>query len=124
MYFDEGKCDEAEAELDQNLGLMRNKPDPEAHKKSLFLLADVYYKWGNFRLAALRYQEALDQYPNNPATITVRWRLAECYRKLAQHEFDRQGGLQNINMFRVWMPMAKANYEKLVDDLTGLKARG
>jgi tetratricopeptide (TPR) repeat protein len=124
MHIDEGKYDEAEAELKQNLGLITLKPDSEAHEKSLFLLADLYYTRGNFRLAALRYQEALDQYPNNPTTITVRWRLADCYRKLAQHEFDRQGIYQNINMSRQWMQMAKVNYEKLVDDLTGLKVRG
>jgi tetratricopeptide (TPR) repeat protein len=124
MHIDEGKYDEAEAELKQNLGLIRDKPDSEAHEKSLFLLADLYYTRGNFRLAAVRYQEALDQYPSNPATLTVRWRLADCYRKLAQHEFDRQGIYQNVNMSRQWMQMAKANYEKLFDDLNGLKARG
>jgi tetratricopeptide (TPR) repeat protein len=123
MHLDEGKYDEAEAELKHNLELMTRKPDPEAHEKSLFLLADLYYTRGNFRLAALRYQEALDQYPSNPATITVRWRLADCYRKLAQQEFNRQSAFQNVNMSRQWMQMAKANYEKLVDDLTGLKAR-
>jgi tetratricopeptide (TPR) repeat protein len=124
MHFDDAKYDEAEAELKQNLDLMIPKVDLEAHEKSLFLLADLYYQRGNFRLAVVRYQEALDQYPNNPATITVRWRLAECYRKLAQQEFNRQSAYQNANLFRLWMQMAKANYEKLADDLGGLEARG
>lgn len=125
MHFDESKYDEAEAELKQNLELIENaKVDPEAHEKSLFLLADLYYARESFRFAALRYQEALDQYPNNPATITVRWRLADSYRKLAIQENGRPNGLQNIDHSRMWMRVAKANYEKLVDDLTGLKARG
>ena len=124
MHFDEDKYDEAEAELKQNLGLMDAKLDPEAHEKTLFLLADLYYVRGNFRLATLRYQDALDQYPNNPATITVRWRLADCYRKLANQENNRQSKYQNIDQSREWLRMARANYEKLVDDLAGMKARG
>jgi tetratricopeptide (TPR) repeat protein len=124
MHFEESKYDEAEAELKQNLDLMIPKADLEAHEKSLFLLADMYYARGNFRLAVVRYQEALDQYPNNPTTIKVRWRLADCYRKLAQQEFNRQNPYQNVNLFRLWIQMAKANYEKLVDDLAGLEARG
>jgi tetratricopeptide (TPR) repeat protein len=75
-------------------------------------------------LATLRYQDALDQYPNNPATITVRWRPADCYRKLANQENNRQSKYQNIDQSREWLRMARANYEKLVDDLAGMKARG
>jgi TolA-binding protein len=103
---------------------MNPKLDPEAHEKSLFLLGDLYYSRGNFRFATLRYQDALDQYPNNPTTLTVRWRLADCYRKLANQENDRQSRFQNIDRSREWMRTAKANYEKLVDDLAGMKARG
>jgi tetratricopeptide (TPR) repeat protein len=124
MHIDEGKLDEAELELKQNLELLVRTHDLEAHEITLFMLADLYYRRDNFRFAALRYQEALDQYPNNPATITVRWRLAECYRKLAQQESNRQNPYQSVDRFRLWMQMAKANYEKLVDDLTGLEARG
>jgi tetratricopeptide (TPR) repeat protein len=123
MHIDEGKLDDAELELKQNLKLLEIYPDPEAHEITLFMLADLYYHRGNFRFATMRYQEALDQYPNNPATITARWRLAECYRKLAQQETSRPS-YPNVNMFHLWMQMAKANYEKLVDDLTGLQARG
>jgi tetratricopeptide (TPR) repeat protein len=124
MHIQEDKLDEAESELKQNLQLLDHTPDPEAHEITLFMLADLYYHRGNYRLAALRYQEALDQYPNNPATITVRWRLAECYRKLAQQETNRHGVFPNVDRFRTWMQMAKANYEKLVDDLAGLEGRG
>jgi tetratricopeptide (TPR) repeat protein len=124
MHIDGEKLDEAESELKQNLQLLDHTPDPDAHEITLFMLADLYFHRGNYRFAALRYQEALDQYPNNPATITVRWRLAECYRKLAQLETNRQGAFPNLDRFRTWMQMAKANYEKLVDDLTGLEARG
>jgi len=124
MHIEEDKLDEAESELKQNLKLLEQTPDLEAHEITLFMLGDLYFRRGNYRLAALRYQEALDQYPNNPATITVRWRLAECYRKLAQLETNRPGTYQNIDRFRTWMQMAKANYEKLVDDLAGLEARG
>lgn len=123
MHIDDGKLDEAELELKQNLQLIEHTPDPEAHEITLFMLADLYFRRGNFRFAALRYQDALDQYPNNPATITVRWRLAECYRKLAQQDAKRQTIQPDLNQFRLWMQMAKANYEKLVDDLTGLDAR-
>jgi len=123
MHIDEGKLDDADLELKQNLKLLELYPDPEAHEITLFMLADLYYHRGNFRFATMRYQEALDQYPNNPATITARWRLAECYRKLAQQETSRPS-YPNVNMFHLWMQMAKANYEKLVDDLTGLQARG
>jgi tetratricopeptide (TPR) repeat protein len=123
MHIDEGKLDDAELELKQNLKLLELTPDPESHEITLFMLADLYYHRGNFRFAGLRYQEALDQYPNNPATITVRWRLAECYRKLAQQETNRPN-YPNVNQGHLWMQMAKANYEKLVDDLTGLQARG
>jgi len=123
IHIDEEKLDEAELELKQNLQLLEITPDLEAHEVTLFMLADLYYRRGNFRFAVLRYQEALDQYPNNPATITVRWRLAECYRKLAQQETNRHSPYPNLDRFHLWMQMAKANYEKLVLDLTGLEAR-
>jgi tetratricopeptide (TPR) repeat protein len=127
----EGKLDDAEASLKQNLELMRGAPDEETYEKSLRALAELLVKRRDFRMAALRLQELLERYPGNPATLQTRQQLAECYRRLAaQEDQNLHGGtyltadaqLHYRDQRRVWMQMAAAHYTKLADDLSALRA--
>jgi tetratricopeptide (TPR) repeat protein len=124
IHIKQGKLDDAEKELEQNLDLMAQNPDLEAQKQSLFLLAGLYYQRKNYRKAALRYQELLDRYPGDPRTLKVREKLAGCYRNLAVQENNKQNTFPNVNQFRQYMQAAEVNYAKLVDDLNGLEGTG
>jgi hypothetical protein len=126
IHIKQGKFDDAETELEQNLRLVQqlSNPDPEAQQQSLFLLANLYYQRKNHRKATLRYQEVLDRYPNDPRIIKVREKLADCYRQMAEQENNKQNIFPNVNQSRQFMQAAEVNYAKLVDDLTGLEGTG
>jgi tetratricopeptide (TPR) repeat protein len=78
-----GALDDAEADLELNLKLLRFDPDPEAQEKSLFALGDLFYQRGNFRMVVRRLGEALDRYPDNPDALRAQYQLADSYRRLA-----------------------------------------
>ncbi len=126
IHVKQGKLDDAETELEQNLRLIEQLPNPdsEAQQQSLFLLANLYYQRKNHRKAALRYQEVLDRYPNDPRIIKVREKLADCYRQMAEQENNKQNIFPNVNQSRQFMQAAEVNYAKLVDDLNGLEGNG
>ncbi len=117
--------DEAEKILVHNLELM-TETDREAHEQSLFALAALLFRRGEYSLAAWRWEKALAQYPANPEALTAHFRLGECYRHLAEADFQqfrpsdpfaderiRSHRGQNIR----WLEQAAAHYQKVVDDL-------
>jgi tetratricopeptide (TPR) repeat protein len=121
------KLDDAEKALEQNLDLMRSTPDEEAYEQTLLALADLLMERQNYRLAAVRLQEALDRYPGNPRQVPTRLQLANCCRRLAAQE--EQLGTQNFRLTeqaqlhhreqrRLWLERAVAHYQKLVTDLS------
>jgi tetratricopeptide (TPR) repeat protein len=129
--IEHGKLDDAEASLRQNLELMRGAPDEEIYEKSLRALAGVLIKRGDHRMAAVRLQELLERYPGSSDTMQTRQQLAECYRRLAaQEEQNLHAGtyltpdaqIHYRDQRRIWMQMAAAHYQKLVDDLASLQS--
>jgi tetratricopeptide (TPR) repeat protein len=123
----DGKFDDAEASLKQNLDLMRANPDEEAYERSLQALADLLFRRGNYRQAANYFQEALERFPGNGRAAEARLELAQCYRQLAAQEDQKlragaymteEAQVHYRQQRRRWMQMASAHYQKLTDDLT------
>jgi TolA-binding protein len=131
--IEEGKLDEAEASLKQNLDLMREIPEEEAYEKTLFSLSGLLYHRGDYRTAALRLQEVLDRYPNNPRTTQARLQLSECYRQLAVQANHLLKPGQKLTLearthyreqYRLFLEKAAAAYEKLVEELAARAETG
>jgi tetratricopeptide (TPR) repeat protein len=122
-----GKWEDAEEILKQNLDLMRGGSDEAAYQQSLLALAHLLVRRENYRLAALRLQEALERYPGDAGSQQTRLELADCYRHLAAQEDQKlRGGaylteesqLHYREQRRLWMQMAAVHYHKLIDDLS------
>jgi tetratricopeptide (TPR) repeat protein len=118
-----GKLEEAERILEQNLNLMMAAPDAEAQEKTYGALANLEFRRGNYRLAAIRLRAALERYPTSPRALAERQLLADCYRRLAVEETQAAGHTSRWldphaeSQYRQWLKMAAANYQKLKDDL-------
>jgi tetratricopeptide (TPR) repeat protein len=119
--------------LQQNLQLMREDPDREAHEKTLYELADLLYRSGNYRSAVERWEQALMIYPGNPYALEARFRLGECYRSLASEEMQIQPlaapfAIEVRPHFhrteKQWLEKAAASYQKVIDDLEVKRAAG
>ncbi|MGE3804919.1 MAG: tetratricopeptide repeat protein, partial [Gemmataceae bacterium] len=129
--IDLGKFDDAEAALKQNLELLRLLPDPETHEQTLFTLANLLFRRGDYARAAARLQEALDHYPGNQQSYQARYHLAESYRQLADQETRHLSSpqlkpdvrLHHREQYRKWLNMALANFQKLAYDLAAKKAK-
>jgi tetratricopeptide (TPR) repeat protein len=103
------KPDEAEAVLVQNLELMRPSPDDDAQEKSLFTLADLLFRRGDYRMALLRLDEGLSRFPAHAGATAARLQLAECYRRLSAQEVENSRG-ERLS------PEARAHYRELARD--------
>ena len=131
--IDSGHPTDAEESLRQNLELMHLEPDREAHEKSLYALADLLYRRRDHRMASQRWEQALTLYPTNPDASAARYRLADCYRHLADVEyqslrpgepFARSTHGHYRKQYILWLEMAGANYQKVIDDLEARQTAG
>ncbi len=110
--------------LQHNLTLMRTEPDREAHEKTLYELADLLFRTGNFRLAAAGWEQALTIYPANLNALEARYRLGDCYRQLA-YENQIQPASTSLPFRKHFVQLseqAAANYQKVADDLEAHRA--
>src|SRR5262249_4862403 len=100
--FERGNLADAEAKLSQSLNLLRGEKG-EAHEHTLYLLAEVLFQTGNYRPAALRWEEALAFYPTSSNALKARFLLSECYQRLADVEAQslRQNDPQNVREFHL-----------------------
>jgi tetratricopeptide (TPR) repeat protein len=130
---DRNHLDEAEAMLKQNLDLMGPSADRDAHEKTLFKLAGLLFQRRNFDLAAVRLQEAVDQYPDHPDILGARDRLADSYRQLAEQADQKvqstEAAREDVKSYyrrqRVeFLDKAATAYQKLADDLDARQANG
>jgi tetratricopeptide (TPR) repeat protein len=128
----QGRLEDAETILRQNLDLMGLNPDPDAHEKTLLKLAALLYRHGNYRVAAVHLQQALDRYPANPRSLTARHVLADCYRRLADQEKPTYKAVSRpVNepdskppdQYRLWLNLAATNYQKLREDLCAAEVK-
>jgi tetratricopeptide (TPR) repeat protein len=127
------KLEDAARALEHNLELMRFAPDDEAYEQTLLALADLLTERGNIRLAVIRLQEVLNRYPGSPRQLSVRYQLAQCYRRLAALEdqslkanlpLPQEPLLHVSQQRRRWLQSAVANYQKIIDDLSARAAAG
>lgn len=128
-----GHTEEAEQILRQNLDLMGADPDPESHEACLLALAGLLYQSGNYRVAAIHLQKALDRYPGSARGTNARHVLADCYRRLAEGQRPSlQGPVTPTedsrryarDQYRLWLGMAASNYQKLREDLLTAQRHG
>jgi tetratricopeptide (TPR) repeat protein len=86
--------DAARTALEQNLSLLHDDGDTEALDKTLAALADLEFAGGDYRDAALHLERLLQTFPDTPAVLRRRQRLADCYHLLADKEVKTilQGG--------------------------------
>jgi tetratricopeptide (TPR) repeat protein len=102
--------DGAAEELDNNLKMLYRDPDREAQEKSLYLLANLFYKRKNYQEVVRLLEFALRQYPDNPDAARSRYQLADSYRLLAgQHQQAFINSVQN--------PKTKDHYQALHREL-------
>lgn len=132
LNIKQGRLDDAETILRQNLDLMGLNPDPDAHEKTLLKLAALLYRHGNYRIAAVHLQQALDRYPTNPRSLTARHVLADCYRRLADQEKPTYKAVsrpanepdsQPRDQYRLWLNLAATNYQKIREDLCAAEVK-
>jgi tetratricopeptide (TPR) repeat protein len=126
----DGKLADAEEILTQNLDLMHGETG-EAHENSIFLLGDILFQRQKYRAAALRWDQALALYPTSPSAASARFRLSECYRRLADNEAENRRISEPLYMqehyhrhYGIWLEQAAANYGKVVDDLEARRMTG
>jgi tetratricopeptide (TPR) repeat protein len=122
-----GKVEDAEKTLMQNLQLMRLRNDDTAHEQTVFTLADLFYRDGNYHMALVHLKEALDRYPGHPRALKARLQLADCYQRMAAKEHQQYQrinihaapGVQRdfLDQYNLKLDMAVANFQKLFDDL-------
>jgi tetratricopeptide (TPR) repeat protein len=120
-----GKFDLAEEILQQNLELLSIDTNSEAYERTLFLLANVLFMEEKYQPASTHFELALDHFRTNPGAVLARFRLAECYRILAEKEIiGHQPGPGSNPLSRylhsqrlTYLEKAIANYQTLANDL-------
>ncbi|MCI0458686.1 MAG: tetratricopeptide repeat protein [Gemmataceae bacterium] len=127
LAVEHGDLKQAEEVLVHALSLAGSTSDREAEEQVLYRLAGLLYQQGQRRFddAAIRLEQALGKYPDNPGAPLAQDRLGECYRQKA--EAARQESMQeNLSgqkraLYRsTWqenLDKARKVYQKLGDDL-------
>jgi tetratricopeptide (TPR) repeat protein len=95
--LDVGRLEQAEEAFRQNLQLLDETPEPdrEAREQTVVALADLLYRRGKYSPALLTLQQALKHYPNNPAALTMRYHVGECWMRLAFEAFENLRDARN-----------------------------
>jgi tetratricopeptide (TPR) repeat protein len=120
--------EEAESILNQNLEMLNTDAanrDPEAKEKTLFALAHLLVQRQDYRMAFVRLQEALEQYPNNPGELKTRFELGQCAMQLAD-DATRKGNEAKTAEERAhyrtqqqrFLEQAAGAYQRVVDECT------
>jgi tetratricopeptide (TPR) repeat protein len=126
--IDQGKLDQAEKILEQNVREVNGPVDREAHGKSLYQYAGLLLQRKNYDKAPLFLDLATREYPDDPKAWSARDQLGLCYRQLAKEE-DRklqEKGVEEKNAAyrsekrRGYLGNAAKVYQKLADDLEKL----
>jgi tetratricopeptide (TPR) repeat protein len=121
-----GKLDEAKELLERNLQLLVSQTESEVHEKTIAALADIDYDRKNLREAAERFQQVVAGYPKSASVVERRQKLADCYRKMAEREFQKvraTGGPPSpfrdhaLGQYREFLGQAADEYQKLAKDL-------
>lgn len=128
----QGSLERAEQILEQTLQGLKPE-DGQVYEKALFEMADLLYLRAKWSEAARTWEQALKLHPGSVHALAARFRLAQCYQRLADVEFEIQKSRSKIwtdmNSLAVyhkrhWMNLqqAAAHYEKVIDDLLARRA--
>lgn len=91
--MEKNNLDEAETMLSQNLEMMGGSaPNSDAREKTLYTLGGIHFQKKDYRMAMVRYQEALERYPGNSSAQKARLQLAQSCRQLADQASQRLVG--------------------------------
>ncbi len=83
-HVDRGETEEAKTLLLKNLDGQEIAPDSREYRDSLFALGELLYLAGEYDKAQYHLEyEAVLRYPDDPRTPVARFRIADCYRQLA-----------------------------------------
>jgi tetratricopeptide (TPR) repeat protein len=86
--MEQKKIDEARGMLEHNLSQLHleDSPDREAQEKSLYGLARLLFRSGDYSGAVTQFKQALERFGDNSEALRARFDLAESYRALADDE--------------------------------------
>jgi tetratricopeptide (TPR) repeat protein len=126
--IDQKKIDEARGMLEHNLSQLHleDAPDREAHEKTLYGLARLLFKSGDFMGAVTQFKQALEKFGDNPGALRARFELAESYRALADDEvraiapgnrLSPDAKLHHEREFRICIKEAAQNYQEVSREL-------
>jgi tetratricopeptide (TPR) repeat protein len=131
--LEQGRKEEAEAVLVQNLQIINPQVDKAAYQLSLYKLAGLLFQEHKYDDAWLRLNQAADEFPDHPDALAVRDQLGECCRELARQEEKRLARLLDPasrgvadradkqahyeRKRREWLDQAAGVYQKLKEDL-------
>ncbi len=82
-WREQGEPAKAEKLLLENLTGEHLTPASQQWRESLFDLGELFSEEGRFEEATVRLEEALVRYPEDPRATTIRYLLAESYRRAA-----------------------------------------
>jgi tetratricopeptide (TPR) repeat protein len=108
LDMEAGRIDQAASNLDQNLKLDHDDPDPEFQEKSRFALCSLLYQGGakfpaNYRRVVVLLDGVLERSSLTPESVRARFQLADSYRQL--------GAQRTVNYF-----MNRSTSEKISQD--------
>ena len=123
-------ADEGADILTQNLGLIEiaDKPDREAHEKTLYALAHLLFQKRDQRMAYVKLEEALTRFPSNAGALKTRFVLAQCCRQLAEQASQKINDAREEEERRHhrtqrqrFLEKAAGEYQRVAADCTGLQ---
>ncbi len=89
--MEEGKFEDAERTLRENLNAAAPSPEPAEFSQSLFAMGHLLYRKRQYLEAAAHLERAVEKYPRDPQALQARYVLAECYRRAAGAEAKTVG---------------------------------
>jgi tetratricopeptide (TPR) repeat protein len=126
--IDRQEIDKARGMLEHNLSQLHleDTPDREAHDKTLYGLARLLFKSGDFMGAVTHFKQALEKFGDNWEALRARFELAESYRALADDEvravapgnrLSPDAKLHHEREFRIRIKEAAQNYQEVSREL-------
>jgi tetratricopeptide (TPR) repeat protein len=136
--------DEAQWLLERNMDLIRKEPDAEAHEKTAFALADLFFRRALsgeltptltkelLKKAVFLLEQTLRLFPSSPRALVGSYQLAESYRHLAFQLLDQLRDDTTSPATRAFLEgqyqdalgQAAAEYAKLAELMRLLQASG
>lgn len=123
-YGEQGKLDEAERLLLENLNGDALEPASNEWRASLFALGKLLYQSGRYIEAIRRLEEAAERYPNAPEAPEIRYLAAEAYRRSAlavQQQATQEATAEGrLARRREWTQLLEKGLERFEQELNAM----